>query len=285
MIINDTHGFAFVHIPKCAGTTVRKRLQLFDETDGAFTNRVDEHSELGKIDYTHLPMSILSAYFPNEFVKVKKYWAFSIVRDPYARFPSSMSQCLKRRGRTIGTTHGIETLTKKHFQYELEKTINLLSKYAGKSQYLPVELTHFQRQVDYIYLKESQIVHNIYSMDELDSLWADLSLCLGASLRGATDDVAASNRSRVYRHRRLGMLIEQIRPVLADAASGLPQGLKKTLRELVFVPRDQKFFELFQSDYVRDFIESYYADDIRLFQSVLAGRNRGTAEMGGVLKL
>jgi len=30
MIVNDTHRFAFVHIPKCAGSTIRLALAPYD---------------------------------------------------------------------------------------------------------------------------------------------------------------------------------------------------------------------------------------------------------------
>lgn len=49
MIIDDRHRFVFVHIPKCAGTSVRQVLKQFDSYEGRWANAKREHPELGRL--------------------------------------------------------------------------------------------------------------------------------------------------------------------------------------------------------------------------------------------
>jgi len=95
MIISDRHKFVFIHIPKCAGLYIRSKLETYDDTDGAFSSRVEPHPELGVLDYVHIPLFTLRDYFPQEYAKVAEYWSFSVVRDPYKRFPSSLTQLFR----------------------------------------------------------------------------------------------------------------------------------------------------------------------------------------------
>ncbi len=80
MIISDKHQFAFVHIPKCAGTSLRSILQHFDDRGSKFTGRVDHHTELGELDYVHIPLFALREHFRPEFEAVQQYWSFAVVR-------------------------------------------------------------------------------------------------------------------------------------------------------------------------------------------------------------
>ena len=95
MILSKPHKFAFIHIPKCAGTTVRNLLQSFDSMEGHFTSRVDTHPVLGQLDYVHMPLFVLRDYFPEEFEMVRDYWSFCCDAGSFARFASSVSQHLK----------------------------------------------------------------------------------------------------------------------------------------------------------------------------------------------
>jgi hypothetical protein len=60
MIVSDRHRFVFIHIPKCAGTSVRNVLEGFDETGGRFNTRIADDPKFGRLDYTHLPLSIMA---------------------------------------------------------------------------------------------------------------------------------------------------------------------------------------------------------------------------------
>lgn len=102
MIIDDTHQFVFVHIPKCAGSSVHAQLSLFDARDPA-SHRGGVHPVLGPIHFAHIPLRFLRDHFPAEFAKLGVYRSFALTRDPRARFVSATVQHLREfRGRGPG---------------------------------------------------------------------------------------------------------------------------------------------------------------------------------------
>ena len=88
MIIDDEHRVAFVHIPKCGGTSVRNQLAAIDSCKGEFYGR-RPHERLGLLDYCHIPLQTLAREFPTAYEKVGAYQSFAIVREPHARFASA----------------------------------------------------------------------------------------------------------------------------------------------------------------------------------------------------
>ena len=59
MIIDDQNKFVFVHIPKCAGSSIRSKLDVFDTTGGFLRPPVQEVDGVGLLDLAHLPLSEL----------------------------------------------------------------------------------------------------------------------------------------------------------------------------------------------------------------------------------
>jgi hypothetical protein len=91
MIINKTNRFAFVHIPKCGGTSVRKVLDTFNEWSYLGNPWIGETKKLGTVHFSHLPLQALRILFPEDLELVLKYESFALVRDPYERFFSKSS--------------------------------------------------------------------------------------------------------------------------------------------------------------------------------------------------
>src|ERR1700744_524201 len=100
MIISDPHRFVFVHVPKCAGTSVRRALRAIDTSDGQFW-RIGEHPEMGAVHFAHLTLPDLARYFPETLAKIRDYQSMAIIRDPRDRFFSAIFQRL-REFRGIG---------------------------------------------------------------------------------------------------------------------------------------------------------------------------------------
>ena len=94
MIISDRHRFAFVHIPKCAGTSVRKALRPIDARDSIFDG-MGTHPHMGMVNYAHFTLDDLSCHFPDQYRKVAEYRSVAIVRDPVDRFFSAIFQRLR----------------------------------------------------------------------------------------------------------------------------------------------------------------------------------------------
>lgn len=265
MIINDKHCFAFIHIPKCAGTTVRSPLEQFDSYEGTFTNRVDEHQALGQLDYQHIPLYTLRDFFKPEFEKVCDYWSFVVMRDPYTRFASSVSQHLKMYG-----TQLIHRLGTPEIKAHIEQTIEFLLKQPRRNHQLPAEYAHFQKQVDYIYLDEKQVVNSIFTVSEVDDLLRQVSAKVGHDLISEihTEGAAHANRSMVYRSEGIRRLLDSSRPIIGLVSRFMAESVRNKLRSALYVPRDLRFESLFASDYVRNFITDYYYDDIQLWNDI-----------------
>lgn len=273
MIINDEYRFVFLHIPKCAGTTVRETLQSFDSREGRFTGRVDYHPALGKLDYVHIPLFALREHFRAEFEAVQDYWSFAVVRDPYSRFASSLTQYLK-----MYSDRSIQNCSIKEIESFARSAIDYLSSQMQLHSLLPPEYIHFQRQVDYIQLGDKQIVDSIYTVGQIDELIADVSRHTGQGLLeiASQGGTPSANRALVFRNDLLRRFIVISRPAANFLSKFLPENYKQTIRNHVYVPRDQRMKDIFESDHVRAFIGEYYAADIRLYQRSLAGLDRAS---------
>lgn len=274
MIISDTHRFAFIHIPKCAGTTIRSRLKAFDDRDGAYTHfddpewarvhRAVEHSALGKLDYQHIPLFMLAEHFPNDFSLLKEYWTFTVVRDPFGRFASSLSQRLKKY---CGTPIG--SLARNEIETEIRRCIEYLSSRPRSSSVLPPEYIHFQRQSDYVYVNGERVVDTLYTVDEVNQLLADVGRHVGVELCEATNSPSLrANTTLVYRSDLIQHVVRAAGLGRRLALRILPQLIKRYMRDRLLVPRDRRLMELFEQGDVKEFIRDYYAEDIALFERV-----------------
>jgi len=261
MIISDRYRFAFVHIPKCAGTLVRNRIKDLDDCEGRFTRRVEQHEELGLIDYVHLPLFTLRDYFPDEFAKVQEYWAFALIRDPFERFPSSVAQRFKMYG-----GGAIENQSRRQIKGEIDQVIQFLLNTPRQAYHLPADYIHFQRQVDFVELEGRQVVSALYCIGEVDALMQEVNARIGRHSRDVLDNVGRRqvNRSVVYRNEVIRLLATS-RPLLRRAYRSLPLRVRKRLRSILYVPSNRRLNSLFSSDYVKGFIESYYGEDLRLY--------------------
>lgn len=275
MIISDRHRFTFIHIPKCAGTSVRRLLEEFDSYEGAFTGRVDSHPALGQLDYVHIPLFTLRDYFPKEFSVIQNSWSFAVMRDPFARFASSVSQRLKMYG-----NRPIQKCSSDEVRRVIDESIEYLISQPRNEYLLPPEYIHFQKQVDYIQLNGELVVDRIYLVDEVEILLGDLEQVVGKDLlepEALGVQGAKANVSVVYRNDLVRYAIEHMRPVTTRLGKILPERTKQRIREGIYIPRDKRMRDLFAQDYVRAFISNYYEDDIRLFEQVRKHRQGSEA--------
>lgn len=265
MIISDKYRFVFIHIPKCAGTAVRKPLQSFDSCKRRFTGRVDDHAVLGRLDYVHIPLFALSEHFPTEFKAVRDYWSFAVMRDPFARFASSVSQRLN-----MYSDQPIHKRSLEEVRSVVDECIEHLSRQPRNQNLLSPEYIHFQKQVDFIRVDGLRIIDTLYTVDAIGDLIGDVSRCVGQSLATpvAEDGAAHANRTMVFRNDFARRVIETTRPVADRLRTVLPVGTKEMIRDWVYVARDQRMENVFAAEHVRSFISDYYAEDITLYQQV-----------------
>ncbi|EHQ56726.1 Sulfotransferase family [gamma proteobacterium HIMB55] len=261
MIISDRNKFIFIHIPKCAGTSVRSRIEHLDDRNGAYSSRLDEHPELGLLNYVHIPLQTLKDQFPNEYVCVETYRSMAVMRDPSARFVSSVSQYCNRYSDMEMRNHNIKTLRK-----QVDKLIDAIEEQEvlNPGGRLPAKLIHFQRQHHFTHLDGAQVVQNIVDISQIESVLVDL---LGTSELRENDSVKA-NESRVYRNQSLRILASSVKAAAPGLHRMLTPRVSAWMAERVHAPLKDQFAAVFEDVKVRDFIARYYDFDEILLNEI-----------------
>ena len=273
MIISDKHRFCFVHIPKCAGTSVRIPLTHFNAWQLAGPPWLKIHSKLGQLDYAHIPLFVLHEHFPTEFAAIRDYWSVAVMRDPFTRFASSVSQRLK-----MHTDTPIQKRSQDEIRSVIDENVDYLLHQPLDQHLLPSEYIHFQKQVDYIELDGTRILKKLYTVKEINELLTDVSRLVGYNLAETSPEKTGKNtvnRSVVIRNDFLRRVIETTRPATKNLVSILPERAKQKIRDRVYVARDERMNDIFGASHVRDFINDYYADDIALYQQVSNAKKGG----------
>lgn len=263
MIVSDEYRFFFVHIPKCAGSSVRQHLQKFDDRNGFYTG-VSWLSELGQTDLRHMPLFVIKDQFPKEFANLHNYWSFAIIRNPFQRFASSLTQRLRMYGH-----QPLQKLSISEIKCEIAQAIGHLGRLPRDNHLLSPQFIHFQRQIDFVNLDGHRTVQSLYRVDEINRLLDDVNRRTGGDLESLDNpDLSPKNLSLAHRSEFLRRLVEALRPATRAIVRTLPESAKERMRALVYVPRDQRLGELFRAGHVRDFVEDYYREDIALWETV-----------------
>lgn len=262
MIISDTHRFVFIHIPKCAGSSVRAVLKTFDQK--AIPGSLQQHPDFGVFDYGHIPLTILRDCFLPEYKKVRDYYSFAIMRDPFSRFPSSIKQRLG-----FHLNKKIKTMSKKEIRNEVDKTINLLEKYID-ANILPAELIHFQKQKSYIFDGSERVVDAVYNINSIAEMLSDLEAKRSLKFNNEIINIKANKSPLIYKNDFLRQIDQSTRKHRVVFFKLIPLGIKKALKKDFYIqPKD---LDIYNSSYVKNFIEHFYDDDIHLYDSLFGSR-------------
>ena len=259
MILSDRYRFVFIHIPKCAGTSVRAAVLPYHDADLRFLKTVERHPDLGEIDFRHLPLALLRDLDPEAFEKLKTYAGYAILRDPFQRFRSAVSQRTKMY---LGKEFA--QLSQADIDTEIDRVITYLQ---SEPRVIAPEFIHFARQLDFVQLEGERLVHNLYPVERLDLLVAALSQKIGV---GALE-IGHANKTKVLRHPQLKHVLYK---GSAIARRVLPatmyEGLRVSARRMLMKSNDTAQPSDFGGKPVRDFIQSHYADDIAMHKEILA---------------
>ncbi|MDG4649626.1 sulfotransferase family 2 domain-containing protein [Roseibacterium sp. SDUM158017] len=264
MIISTGRNFGFVHIPKCAGSTIKRQLLDLHDIEDRFTNSM-RHPELGRINANHLPLHVLERHFPEAFAALRKVESYTLLREPMDRFVSGVAQFVRDKGGEPGN------MTPE----EIRKTAYEIIDYMEKTPGLPdMEHTLFIRQSDYVSLGGMRIIDHVYSIDAIDDLMDRLEQEHGVKLlRGQVWNPTVTYKvpAMASRLKRLKHTAQKILPVAAYAHIrdlGVRLFTRKGAPNLTET--------LGGNARVRRFVDSYYAEDIALYDETLnAGRARG----------
>lgn len=269
MIISSNPRYVFIHIPKCAGTFVRKSVCGMENTVCFFGPQ--PHPEYGKLDHSHMPLAVVHHEFPEEFNKIREYPAFAIIRNPYSRFPSSFFQHIR-----LYVKPNLTELDASEAKMKLDEIMGFLDKHRD-DELLPVQYIHFQRQRDYVYFNGEQVVDHLSLFEDFSGFLEDFAKITGIHLadkkRGEPKKINQS--PLLYRNKFLRRLVQGPRPFKGKLFPFLPDSVKTAIKKTIYVPAKSKTNELFLSEYVRDFVRDYYRDDLDLYLS-LTGGNPGS---------
>ncbi len=255
MIISDEHRFFFVHIPKCAGSTVRSQIAHVDSYGGRFS-QIGDHPTWGRLDYPHLPLHVLADACPGEFAKLRCYDSVALLRDPYERFLSSIMQRLR-----FWKNASVRDFTQKTVTDEAVRVISHLEATPG---YVGLTYTHFIRQSDYISLDGERIVGTLFTIGQLRQFSDFLRQRVGFGLDLRTRE----NVSAVPSYPWLRQAAIALRPAYQALLSPAMKNRMRNRMQRYGLYRDasQMFLEdLLGNDFITGFIADYYRDDIARF--------------------
>jgi hypothetical protein len=161
MIISQSHNFGFVHIAKCAGSTIRQQLRDKDDLGGRFYKTMTLPG-LGRINANHLSLQMLRDHFPEELAQLKAVTSYTLTRDPMGRFVSGISQLMRDRGMDPGTASHDDVLIQAR---GVMVYLNALDGFPDLEHIL------FARQIDYVMLEGEKIVSHVCAMEDIDALF------------------------------------------------------------------------------------------------------------------
>jgi hypothetical protein len=265
MIISDEYRFVFVHIPKCAGTYIRNILMPYDSTMGEFTNRVAVHPELGLIDFVHIPLNILETNFQNEYHKIELYESFVVLRNPFDRFKSSFVQHLKQMG-----GKRIEQMTMAESNDALKNAMEWIRLNRDNTIY-PHEYIHFIPQIRFVNNHQKRVIKNIFCLEHIDEMIVSIEEIIGDKLK--LSHQIEKNQTYLYRNSIFRYFFEIFRPMYKTLYHNLPRGFVNFIISMVFVTKDENLQKLFKSDYVIEFVNANYAEDISLYEQTMANNS------------
>lgn len=277
MIICDTNEFVFVHIPKCAGTTIRNALAPYDEHADRFWGRaVAPHSVLGSLDYPHIPLAVLQTHFPEDFARLVAYQSFALVRDPFARFPSSLHERLIHRdGQTLSLRSAAEIAR------EVDAVLACLANHPSDAPITDPGLIHFSRQCDYIFLDGHQIVDRLRTVADVDTLLEEVSDIVGVLVRPKENmNARLDYASPMVQRLQLAVtaLIERVLPRRIWKPAYVP--IKRALHSLGLIhPSRNPLEQLPNFGDIEAFVAEFYSHDIHLFERLEAERRAQEIEV------
>lgn len=259
MIVSPSHRFVFVHVPKCAGTSVRTQIEACD-ADHIAMAQPGPHPELGRIDYGHVPLALLREYFPENYAYLDDFTSFAILRDPLTRFGSSLRQTLWRYEQKPMTLIDPENLRTRALEImdDLTREIDAPS----------ARMIFFARQRDFVFDGVDRKVDHLVPIEHVSAFIAYLSHKTGTPM----DTERRSNQNVDLRAKWLGPLAFQVNGFLR---ARLPLGLHARIKDMALgvlaspgsAAETSGLLEMLE---VQAFVAEHYAEDLALYQQAQA---------------
>lgn len=263
----------FIHVPKCAGISVKRALDDISRLPdaelgldlGIGTDTVRQfaswhgyhHSSLGRIHLGHIPLRFLELYFPNTWDVFLNSVSFAVVREPRARFISALMQRLQEFKQS-----GSIRLEDELVQQEARQVCEWLDQ--RREDFCDIEYIHFTRQIDYTHLSGKQLVGNVFPLERMDAMAAWF-----ARDHGITIDVL-----REHTRQQPRKWVSGIMPAVRFLArNGLPRSVREAAYPLwsasFLAPAASQYEKVTFTPAIEGFIARHYADDAALHRRVL----------------
>ena len=216
--------------------------------------------DLGQINANHTPLAVLERHLPEVLAQLNAVTSYAIVREPHARFRSGVAQYLRDYVGEPGE------LSEQQLLSEVQKIMGSIT---ADPEQRDMRNTVFFRQIDYIYLNGQKAVDHVYAMTDMAAIFEKMATQHNLVLE--RDQVW--NPTVTYRFsgssgglKRLKDLSRQVLPTRAYAAVR-DVGIK------LFTTKGAPKLEdtLANTPEVADFVTSYYAADLILYQAVCDG--------------
>jgi hypothetical protein len=249
MIISDSHRLVFVHIPKCAGTTIRTGLKSIDGLDGRFDGYFN-HPQGGRFLLNHLPLAELRSYFPACYDKVETYDSYAILRAARPRFASALFQHLRSFERLDPSCASPSLFRRKAREICLR-----LDQAAERRAY---DLMFFLPQSAFVALDGRQVVRHLYRIEDLPRFAQDLKARHGLAL----DVDIRQNEAGLPPAPGLAACLRLAGAMLRRlVGAGRFARLRSGLRRAGGLAPDALYHQLFEDEWVARFVDAYYAED------------------------
>jgi hypothetical protein len=147
MIVSDPHKFVFIHNPKTAGMSIRNAIFQFDRR-----NKYSDEKLM------HLTMEQVHQQFPEVIEKMKEYYTFMLVRNPFTRCISSFSFHSPSVYKKYCETGNLE-----EYRNRFEQILDLMTPESLSEWYFHP----FIRQVDMAYYNGVTYVDDFFKFEEL----------------------------------------------------------------------------------------------------------------------
>jgi hypothetical protein len=266
--IDELNRVAFIHIPKCAGTTVANQLKRLP--NWRWDEGLIDHPKLGQISPAHIPLVFLRDNYPDNFAKLSACESFALVRDPHDRFASAV---FERIDWYLGVNR-IE-VTIDQALGEARRVIDWL---CGRERFCDAEYIHFSRQVDYVALDGEQLVRHVYPVEEMGRFGEHLSRVAGV----AFDESRKANVNYALPRDGVFGMLYRLRPIYVHLTT--PAIRRRVLFLLKRFDREgpKTLYDQFRRDpEIGAFVESYYADDFALRGAAQASLSQASANGQG----
>lgn len=270
MIISPRHRFVFVHIPKCAGTSVRTQLIKCDP-DHISLGEVGVHPVLGTIDFGHIQLSVLRQHFPEYYANLLDYTSFAVLRDPLARFGSALRQVLWRFEKRPMTLIPPAELR--------ERTLRLLDEIAAEIDAPSPRLIFFARQTDFVFDEGRRLVDHLIPLDLVAEFLGYMERRTGVPLVTSV----RSNQNVELRFKSLGPLAFRVNHMLRRTLPlDVHARIKNAAVGLLARPGDAaEASGVLDLPEVRDFVATEYAGDADLYSAAARDRASISSALAG----